>query len=37
VAAIEKEPAEAFVPGWPWTPLGFLLKRLPVGMVARLS
>ena len=37
VVAIEKEPAEAFVPGWPWTPLGFLLKRLPVGMVARLS
>jgi short-subunit dehydrogenase len=37
VAAIEREPREAYVPRWPWAPLGFLMKRLPLSLVARLS
>ncbi|SDW74266.1 SDR family oxidoreductase [Marinobacter mobilis] len=36
VKAIESEKPELYVPGWPWTPLGFVLKRLPVGVLARL-
>jgi short-subunit dehydrogenase len=36
-AAIEAEKQEAFVPRWPWLPLGFLLKRLPLSVVARLA
>ena len=36
VAAIEREPAEASVPSWPWRPLGFLLRNLPLGMAKRL-
>lgn len=36
VKAIESEKAEAFVPGWPWAPLGFVLKRLPVSVLARM-
>lgn len=37
VKAIEKEPAEAFVPAWPWTLLGYLMKRLPLSLVARMT
>ena len=37
VAAIEKEPATAFVPRWPWAPIGFLLRRLPLSWVRRLA
>lgn len=33
---IEKEPAKAYVPWWPWAPMGFLMKRLPLGMVRKL-
>lgn len=33
VAAIEKEKPEAYVPWWPWTPIAFLLRRLPLPMV----
>lgn len=36
VKAIESEKPECFVPGWPWTPLGFLMKRLPVSVLARM-
>jgi short-subunit dehydrogenase len=36
VAAIEKERATAFVPWWPWAPLGFLMKHLPLSWVRRL-
>lgn len=36
VKAIESEKPEVYVPGWPWTPVGFLLKRLPVSVLARL-
>ena len=35
--AIEKEPAQACVPSWPWGPLGFLMRHLPLKMVARMS
>ncbi|MDX1756319.1 MAG: SDR family oxidoreductase [Marinobacter sp.] len=36
VKAIESEKPERYVPGWPWAPVGFLLKRLPVSVLARL-
>ena len=35
--AIERERATAYVPWWPWAPLGYLLKRLPLRWVVRLS
>jgi NADP-dependent 3-hydroxy acid dehydrogenase YdfG len=35
-AAIEREPAHACVPWWPWAPLGFLMRRLPLAWVAKL-
>jgi short-subunit dehydrogenase len=37
VRAIERERPEAMVPAWPWVPLGFLMKRAPLRLVARLS
>jgi short-subunit dehydrogenase len=37
VAAIQKEPATAYVPAWPWLPLQFLLRRLPLRLLARLG
>jgi hypothetical protein len=36
VKAIESGKSECFVPGWPWTPIGFLLRRLPVSVLAKL-
>ena len=36
VAAIEREVAEAPVPGWPWRPIGFALRHLPLRVVRRL-
>ncbi|MFE5480825.1 SDR family oxidoreductase [Nocardia sp. NPDC056541] len=36
VAAIEKRRANAYVPGWPWVPLGFALRVLPLPVVRRL-
>lgn len=33
VAAIEREPNSAFVPAWPWTLVGFLLRRLPLRLL----
>ena len=35
--AIEREPANASVPGWPWTPLGFAMRHLPLGLVAKMG
>ncbi len=35
--AIEKEPAEACVPAWPWTAMGFAMRRLPLKVVARMA
>ncbi|RUO46706.1 SDR family oxidoreductase [Pseudidiomarina donghaiensis] len=37
VQAIEKEPVQAFVPGWPWALIGFLMKRLPLRWVMKLG
>ncbi|MDB5971007.1 MAG: family oxidoreductase [Hydrocarboniphaga sp.] len=37
VRAIEREPAEAYVPSWPWTLVGFFLKHLPLAIVAKLA
>lgn len=36
VKAIDKEVATANVPGWPWTPIGQVLKRAPLGVVRRM-
>lgn len=36
VKAIEKEAGDAAVPGWPWAPLGQVLKHAPLGVVRRL-
>jgi len=37
VEAIEKEKASAVVPTWPWAPLGFVVKHVPVGVLRRMS
>jgi hypothetical protein len=36
VAAIEREPARAFVPRWPWAVLGFAMRHLPLRLAIRL-
>lgn len=36
VAAIDKEVAEAEVPGWPWKPIGFVLRHAPLSVVRRM-
>lgn len=36
VKAIEKERAEAYVPAWPWVPIGFLMRHLPLRLVSRM-
>lgn len=36
-AAIEKEPAKAYVPGWPWIPLAYAMKVLPLSVVRRMT
>ncbi|MDL0432724.1 SDR family oxidoreductase [Marinobacter sp. TBZ242] len=36
VRAIESGKAECYVPSWPWRPIGFLMRRLPVAALARL-
>ena len=37
VEAIEKEKPSARVPAWPWVPLGFVIKHVPVGVLRRMS
>lgn len=37
VKAIEKQPAEAFVPRWPWAPMSVLMQHLPLKWVNKLS
>jgi short-subunit dehydrogenase len=34
--AIEREPATAFVPPWPWAPFGWLMRHLPLAIVANM-
>lgn len=36
VRAIEAEKAEAIVPGWPWTPISYAMKYLPLKLAMRL-
>lgn len=36
-AAIDKEPNNASVPAWPWRPLGFLMRHLPLNVVAKMG
>jgi short-subunit dehydrogenase len=36
VEAIEKQRPRARVPAWPWVPIGFALKHLPLGVAKRL-
>lgn len=35
--AIEKAPAKAYIPAWPWLPLGIAMKVLPLKWVNKLS
>ena len=35
--AIEKEPVKAYVPQWPWLPLGIAMKILPLKIVNKLG
>ncbi len=37
VRAIERERRDAMVPAWPWVPLGFLMRRAPLGLVAKFT
>lgn len=37
VSAIEREPATACVPAWPWTLLGWFMRNAPLKWVARMS
>lgn len=37
VEAIEKRPVKAYVPQWPWQPMGLLMRTLPLRWVNRLS
>lgn len=37
VNAINKEPAKAFVPGWPWNWVGLLMKVMPLSWLAKMS
>ena len=37
VRAIEREPDLAYVPGWPWRPLAWLMRTMPLRWVIRLN
>jgi short-subunit dehydrogenase len=37
VAAIEREPAKACVPAWPWTLVGWFMRNAPLGWVSKMS
>lgn len=37
VRAIEREKPKAYVPWWPWAPLGWLMQRMPLAWVANLN
>ena len=37
VAAIEREPAKACVPSWPWTLIGWYMRNAPLGWIAKMS
>jgi hypothetical protein len=35
VQAIEREPASACIPAWPWWPLGVVVRLLPLRLLAK--
>lgn len=35
VRALEREPAQAKVLAWPWIPIGFALRRVPLRLIAK--
>lgn len=37
VAAIEREPAKACVPSWPWTLVGWYMRHAPLAWIAKMS
>ncbi|MEV4281929.1 SDR family oxidoreductase [Actinoplanes xinjiangensis] len=37
VAAIEKRKAKAYVPAWPWVPIGAAMRLLPLSVVRRMG
>jgi hypothetical protein len=37
VRAIEREPARAMVPPWPWRPLAALLRHAPLRLIAKFA
>ena len=37
VTAIEKRRAKAYVPAWPWVPVGVLMRILPLSMVRKMT
>ena len=37
VKAIDKEKGEAWVPAWPWLPVGLLMKVLPLRLIAKMT
>jgi short-subunit dehydrogenase len=37
VAAIEREPAKACVPAWPWTLIGWYMRHAPLAWIAKMS
>ncbi|MBI5926568.1 MAG: SDR family oxidoreductase [Aquabacterium sp.] len=37
VAAIEREPAKACVPSWPWTLVGWYMRNAPLSWIAKMS
>jgi short-subunit dehydrogenase len=37
VRAIEREPARAMVPPWPWVPLSFVLRHAPLRVIRKFS
>lgn len=37
VAAIEREPAKACVPNWPWTLVGWYMRHAPLAWIAKMS
>jgi short-subunit dehydrogenase len=37
VEAIEKRRAKAYVPAWPWVPIGYAMRVLPLPLVRKLT
>ncbi|WP_017573982.1 SDR family oxidoreductase [Nocardiopsis halotolerans] len=37
VAAIERRRVRAYVPAWPWAPIGFAMRALPLSVVRKLT